>query len=63
MIVCICNCIKESDIRAKRDAGTATSSDLFRSFDCEPRCATCVPEIEELLQPAYSASSSSPAAN
>ncbi len=64
MIVCICNALRERQICAERERGACTVRDLFASLDCEPRCATCVPEIEELLgQPAQLVSSSSPAAD
>jgi bacterioferritin-associated ferredoxin len=49
MIVCVCNCISERSVRAQRDAGASTPQDVFASLDCEPRCATCIPEIEVLL--------------
>ena len=59
MIVCICNALGERQICAERDRGACTVRELFSSLDCEPRCATCVPEIQELLTAAtYSAASS-----
>lgn len=65
MIVCICNALREKQICAQRERGACTVRELFSSLECEPRCATCVPEIEELLKRnAYVASSSSaPAAD
>lgn len=65
MIVCICNCLRESQIRKQRDAGVATTADeVFATYDCEPRCARCVPEIEQLLaagRPAPAAAAGHPA--
>ena len=64
MIVCICNSLRERQICAKRDQGASTVRELFASLDCEPRCATCVPEIKDLLSmKSYVSSSSSPAAD
>ncbi len=63
MIVCICNNLKERQICAQRDRGACTVRELFASLDCEPRCATCVPEISDLLAKGYSSSPSSPAAD
>lgn len=67
MIVCMCNALGERQICAQRDRGASSALDVFAKLDCEPRCATCVPEIEELLAAgalAYaSSSSSSPAAD
>jgi bacterioferritin-associated ferredoxin len=63
VIVCICNALPEGKICASRDKGACTVRELFASLDCEPRCATCVPEIENLLTQSYSSSASSPAAD
>jgi bacterioferritin-associated ferredoxin len=64
VIVCICNSLRERQICATRDKGACTVRELFASLDCEPRCATCVPEIEDLLtQSRYSPSENSPAAD
>jgi bacterioferritin-associated ferredoxin len=51
MIVCLCNGISERSICAQRDAGACTPEEVFASLDCEARCATCIPEIEALLDP------------
>ena len=64
MIVCICNELRDRQICAQRDRGACTVRELFASLDCEPRCATCVPDIEDLLtMKSYASSSSSPAAD
>src|ERR1700733_12520785 len=49
LIVCICNELRDRQICAQRDRGACTVRELFASLDCEPRCASCVPEIEDLL--------------
>jgi len=63
VIVCICNSLRERQICAQRDRGACTVRELFASLDCEPRCASCVPEIEDLLAKDYTSSSNSPAAD
>ena len=64
MIVCICNALRERQICAQRDRGACTVRELFASLDCEPRCATCVPDIEDLLTAKpYVSSSISPTAD
>lgn len=64
MIVCMCNALGERQICAQRDRGAADALDVFAQLNCEPRCSTCVPEIEELLAArAYASSSNSPAAD
>lgn len=65
MIVCMCNALGERQICAQRDRGAADALDVFAKLNCEVRCATCVPEIEELLLASrtYASSSNSPAAD
>jgi bacterioferritin-associated ferredoxin len=64
MIVCMCNALGERQICAQRDRGAADALDVFAKLNCEPRCASCVPEIEELLAARiYASSSNSPAAD
>jgi bacterioferritin-associated ferredoxin len=63
VIVCICNSLRDRQICDERDRGACTVRELFASLDCEPRCATCVPEIEDLLTKTYVASPNSPAAD
>ena len=64
VIVCMCNALGERQICAQRDRGASTARDVFTSLNCEPRCATCVPEIEDILSTkTYQSSSNSPAAD
>jgi bacterioferritin-associated ferredoxin len=63
MIVCICNALRERQICEERDRGACTVRDLFSSLQCEPRCASCVPEIEGLLLARYEPSVNSPTAD
>ncbi len=64
MIVCICNSLPERKICAARDSGACTVRELFASLGCETRCASCVPEIEDLLMKTnYVPSPISPAAD
>jgi bacterioferritin-associated ferredoxin len=50
MVYCFCNAIRERDITRAVDAGASTVQELFEKVGCEPRCATCVPEICELVE-------------
>jgi bacterioferritin-associated ferredoxin len=50
VIVCICNRLNERSICGQRERGARDADALFASFDCEPRCGTCIPEIESLLR-------------
>jgi bacterioferritin-associated ferredoxin len=63
VIVCICNCIRGSEVQAGSDRGIDSAPELFASLETEPRCGSCVPEIEELLASSrYAPASNSPAA-
>jgi bacterioferritin-associated ferredoxin len=60
----MCNALGERQICAQRDRGASTARDVFKSLNCEPRCATCVREIEDILSTkTYQSSSNSPAAD
>jgi bacterioferritin-associated ferredoxin len=50
MVYCFCNALRERDINGAVDAGASTVEELFEKVGCEPRCATCVPEIGELVE-------------
>jgi len=49
MFVCLCNGLRERDVRRAVDGGAATVGEAFDSLACEPRCATCVPQIRTLI--------------
>ena len=49
MIVCVCNAIREADLRnaARQGAGCPTSA--YRMFDRKPRCGQCLSFARELI--------------
>lgn len=49
MIVCLCNALREREIRSGVARGVATVDEVFSSFGCEARCRTCVPDIAEMI--------------
>jgi bacterioferritin-associated ferredoxin len=49
VFVCICNGLRERQVCAQREKGVRDAGEVFAALDCEPRCATCVPEITALL--------------
>ncbi|WP_169570085.1 (2Fe-2S)-binding protein [Sneathiella limimaris] len=50
MYACICNGIKDSQVRDAAQRGAGTVGQVFRSLDCKPNCATCVQTIRNLLE-------------
>ncbi len=49
MYICICNAIKESDLRdiARREPGAA--EELYRKLGREPKCRQCLDEAERIV--------------
>ena len=49
MIVCVCNAIREEEIRRAARAGAPCAETAIRSVDCEVQCGHCLPYAEELI--------------
>jgi len=49
MIVCICNAIREDEIRRAASEGAPCPIAAYRSVDCEPQCGQCLPYARELI--------------
>ncbi|TMJ15952.1 MAG: (2Fe-2S)-binding protein, partial [Alphaproteobacteria bacterium] len=43
MIVCVCNAIRERDVREAAQAGASCPNSAYRSLGRRPRCGQCVP--------------------
>ncbi|WP_242096253.1 MULTISPECIES: (2Fe-2S)-binding protein [unclassified Sphingomonas] len=41
MVVCVCNAIRESDVRACARGGCQTPCQTFRSLGRQPKCGQC----------------------
>ncbi|TXC70797.1 (2Fe-2S)-binding protein [Sphingomonas ginsenosidivorax] len=41
MVVCVCNAIRESDVRQCARGGCTTPCQAFRSLGCQPKCGQC----------------------
>jgi bacterioferritin-associated ferredoxin len=51
MYVCVCNAIREKDIRrAVLEEGARTPLDVFRACGAQPQCRMCVPDIRRLVE-------------
>lgn len=46
MYICICNAIKESDLRAVALASPGTAEELYIELGREPMCRQCLDEAE-----------------
>jgi len=48
MYVCICNALKERDVR-RVATGCVTPAAVYRALGCETRCGRCVPTVRAIL--------------
>ena len=42
MIVCVCNAIREADVRRAARDGASCPTAAYRAFDRKPRCGQCL---------------------
>lgn len=49
MIVCVCNAIRESDVRQAARAGASCPTTAYRNFGRKPRCGQCFSFARELI--------------
>lgn len=50
MYVCICNGIKEKDVRAAVNSGADTVSRVFKSQGCKPECGNCIGCMRDIME-------------
>ena len=49
MIVCVCNAIREDEIRTAARNGAPCAIAAYRSVDCEVQCGHCLPYADDLI--------------
>ncbi|MDP9414492.1 MAG: (2Fe-2S)-binding protein [Pseudomonadota bacterium] len=49
MIVCICNAIREADLRKAAREGASCPISAYRCVGRKPRCGQCVPFAREII--------------
>lgn len=49
MIVCICNAIRENELRAAARAGASCPTAAYRARGCKPRCGQCFSFAREII--------------
>ena len=50
MIVCVCNAIREDEIRAAARNGAPCAVTAYRAVDCEPQCGHCLPYARAIIE-------------
>jgi bacterioferritin-associated ferredoxin len=49
MIVCICNAIRESDVRKAARSGASCPTSAYAAKGCRPRCGQCFSFAREII--------------
>jgi bacterioferritin-associated ferredoxin len=49
MIVCVCNAIREEEIRGVASCGATCPRSAYAALGCEPQCCTCLPYAQEII--------------
>ena len=49
MIVCVCNAIRECELRAAARAGASCPTSAYRTKGKKPRCGQCVSFAREII--------------
>ena len=50
MVVCVCNAIRESDVRNAARDGITQPGPAYRRLGCQIRCGQCLPFAREIIQ-------------
>jgi bacterioferritin-associated ferredoxin len=49
MVVCVCNAIRESDVREAARQGATSACQAYRALGLQPKCGQCVPFAREII--------------
>jgi bacterioferritin-associated ferredoxin len=49
MIICVCNAIREDELREAARKGAACPLDAYASLGCEPLCGCCLDGAQEVI--------------
>lgn len=49
MYVCICNAIRETELRRAAHACAGSAEDVYATLDCRPQCCQCLEEAEAII--------------
>ncbi|HEY5721355.1 MAG TPA: (2Fe-2S)-binding protein [Allosphingosinicella sp.] len=49
MIVCVCNALRERDVRAAARGGASCPSSAYAALGRRPRCGQCFPFARQLI--------------
>ncbi|RYD51583.1 MAG: (2Fe-2S)-binding protein [Sphingomonadales bacterium] len=49
MVVCVCNAIREQDVRAAAREGAISACQAYRALGRQPKCGQCVPFARAII--------------
>jgi bacterioferritin-associated ferredoxin len=49
MIVCVCNAIREDEVRKAAREGAVCTRSVYRAIGRKPRCGQCLPFAKEII--------------
>ncbi len=49
MIVCVCNALKEQQVRDAARGGARTPARAYRSLGCQVKCGQCIPFARNII--------------
>ena len=55
MIVCVCNAIREDELRGAARKGATCPINAFASLDCEPICGCCLDCAQDVIDDEHAA--------
>jgi bacterioferritin-associated ferredoxin len=50
MIVCCCNALRESQVRAAAREGARCEREVYQRLGCRPQCGQCLPYARTLVR-------------
>jgi bacterioferritin-associated ferredoxin len=49
MVVCVCNAIRERDVREAARGGATSACQAYRALGRQPKCGQCIPFAREII--------------
>lgn len=49
MVVCVCNAIRERDVREAARCGARSACQAYRALGCQAKCGQCVPFARQII--------------
>ena len=50
MVVCVCNALRERDVREAARGGARSACQAYRALGCQAKCGNCVPFAREIIE-------------